>query len=258
VKKALRFLGLTAALFGICAGLATASPEDYAGRPIKTIEYRPEQQPYPPETLANFIGMKPGEPPRLESVRTAIERMHATGRYEDIEVGARLEQGDVILTFTTRVNFFVGRVTVQHVSAPPSAGVLANATRLELGTLFTTESTDNAVRNLQTELQQAGTSAPTAVLSVTDPEHWYDGTRCHVHFTPVDGATSYDVWVSPYQDGRGAMQVGKAWKESGGLIQGLRADTTFYAFVVYTDKDGKLSKPSKPLAFSLKDLFGYK
>lgn len=156
MKKALRIIGLTAAFFGICAGLATASPEDYAGRPIKAIEYRPEQQPYPPETLAALVGMKAGQELQLQAVRSAIERLHGTGRYEDIEVDARLEDGGVILTFTTRVNFFVGRVTVERVSAPPSPSVLANATRLELGTHFTPESTQNAVRNLETVLRQNG------------------------------------------------------------------------------------------------------
>ena len=95
-------------------------------------------------------------------------------------------------------------------------------------------------------------------LRVTDPTFQYDGTRCHVHFELVVGATSYDIWVSPYADGRGAIQLGKAWKESGQLLQGLRPDIDFHLFVLYTDKDGKLSKPSAPLPFKLKDRFGYK
>ncbi|HWR50963.1 MAG TPA: POTRA domain-containing protein, partial [Bryobacteraceae bacterium] len=156
MKKALRFLGLTAVFFGICAGPAIAAPEDYAGRPIKAVEYRPEQQPYPRETLDPMVGMKVGEPLRLDAVRAAIERLHATGRYEDVEVDARLDDGGVVLTFTTRANFFLGRVTVERVSPPPNPGVLANATRLELGTLFTSESTENAVRNLETVLRQNG------------------------------------------------------------------------------------------------------
>ena len=107
------------------------------------------------------------------------------------------------------------------------------------------------------DLEKNGMGAPTQVLKVTDPDHWYDGTRCHVHFTPVDGAKSYDIWVSPYPDGRGAMQLGKDWTASGQLIEGLHADTDFYLYVVYTDKDGKLSKPSKPLAIRLKNRFVY-
>ncbi len=114
------------------------------------------------------------------------------------------------------------------------------------------------LENPITELAKAGVGAPTTVKRVTDPQHQYDGTRCHVEFEPVAGATGYDVWVSPYADGKGAMQLGKGWKESGQMITGLRPGREFYVFVVYTDKDGKASKPSEPLAFTLTDRFGYK
>lgn len=108
------------------------------------------------------------------------------------------------------------------------------------------------------DLAKTGTGKPTRVLKVMDPIHQYDGTRCHVHFVTVEGAKSYDVWVSPYADGRGALQLASGWTESGKLVEGLHPDTEFYLFVFYTDKDGKLSKPSQPLRFTLKDRFGYK
>jgi hypothetical protein len=108
------------------------------------------------------------------------------------------------------------------------------------------------------ELASTGVGAPTKVTKVTDPEHQYDGTRCHVHFEPVAGAKTYEVWVAPYPDGRGALKVGPGWTASGQLIQGLRPEREFYAFVVYTDAQDKLSKPSAPFAFTLKDRFGYK
>jgi len=91
--------------------------------------------------------------------------------------------------------------------------------------------------------------------SVTLPDQWQDGTRCYVHFDEIEGARHYDVWVSPYQDGRGALCLGPKWTEPGKLIRGLRPDTDFYIFVAYTDKGGKPSKPSKPLKIRLQDLF---
>lgn len=115
-----------------------------------------------------------------------------------------------------------------------------------------------ALTNPIAELNATGVGAPTKVLMVTDPNFMYDGTRGHVHFELVPAATAYDIWVSPYADGRGAIQLAKGWKQSGELLQGLRPDIEFHLFVVYTDKDGKLSKPSAPLAFKLKDRFGYK
>jgi hypothetical protein len=115
-----------------------------------------------------------------------------------------------------------------------------------------------ALGNPIAELEKTGVGAGTKVLMVTDPTFAYDGTRCHVQFETVVGAKGYDLWVSPYRDGRGAIQLGKAWTKSGQLLEGLRPDIEFYVFVIYTDKDGKLSKPSAPLAFKLKDRYGYK
>ncbi|MEQ8784758.1 MAG: hypothetical protein RIC55_00595 [Pirellulaceae bacterium] len=103
-----------------------------------------------------------------------------------------------------------------------------------------------------------GAAPPITIERITLPEQAVDGTQCYVHFPTVAGATQYDVWAAPYQDGRGALQLGKAWKEPGGLIRGLRPNQDFYLFVTYTNADGAVSKPSPPLKINLKDFFGMK
>jgi len=108
------------------------------------------------------------------------------------------------------------------------------------------------------ELAATGVGEPTRVLEVVPPSYQPDGTRCHVKFDTVAGAQSYDVWVSTYPDGTGALKLGSGWKESGMLLSGLRPAMDFYLFVVYTDRDGKLSKPSAPLKIRLQDLFTFK
>jgi len=113
------------------------------------------------------------------------------------------------------------------------------------------------IENPITDLEKNGVGAPTQVLKVADPDHMYDGTRCHVFFNTVDGAKGYDIWVSPYADGRGAIKLAGGWTESGKLLEGLRPETNFYIFVAYTDKDGKVSKPSQPLKIKLKNRFVY-
>ena len=42
------------------------------------------------------------------------------------------------------------------------------------------------------------------------------------------------------------------------MIVGLRAETDFYLFAAYTDKDGKPSKPSDGFKIRLQDIFGMK
>ena len=108
------------------------------------------------------------------------------------------------------------------------------------------------------DMSAAGVGAPIQIERITLPAQDADGTRCFVHFKPVEGATAYEVWASPYADGRGALQLGKGWKEPGQQIVGLRAETDFYLFAAYTDKDGQPSKPSAGFKIRLQDIFGMK
>jgi hypothetical protein len=114
------------------------------------------------------------------------------------------------------------------------------------------------VGNPIADMTAAGIAPQTKALKVTPPAAQFDGARCNVYFDGAPGAKSYDVWVSPYPDGTGAVRPGKDWKMSGQLISGLQPETDFCLFVVYTDKDGKLSKSSKALKFRLKDTFAMK
>lgn len=104
-------------------------------------------------------------------------------------------------------------------------------------------------------LEANGTAPAIQIERITLPTQEADGTQCFVHFPAVPKAKQYDVWASPYQDGRGALQLGKAWKEPGRLIRGLRPDQDFYLFLVYVDADGKTSKPSAAFKIHLKNFF---
>ena len=87
------------------------------------------------------------------------------------------------------------------------------------------------------------------------PEREYDGRRCHVHFANAAGAKTYDVWVSTYADGRGAVLLGKDWTAPGQLLTGLSPNIDLYLFVVAKDPAGKSSRPGKGFKVNLKDMF---
>jgi hypothetical protein len=108
------------------------------------------------------------------------------------------------------------------------------------------------------KMARTNAGAPTSITEIKLPEQASDGTQCYVFFEKRPDAVAYDVWASPYPDGRGALQLAKNWKEPGGLVRGFRPDTDFYLFVTYTDKDGKVSKPSAPFKIHLLDLFAQK
>jgi outer membrane protein assembly complex protein YaeT len=141
-------------LIAVCS--VVAAPEDYQGKPVRGIEFLPEKQPYTREYLDQMLPLKINAPLRLADVRAAIGKLYATGRYADIQVDARPDDGGVILQFRTTNNYFVGHVSVDRVPEPPNEGVLVNGTRLELGTPFSEENVIQATRNLQGILSSNG------------------------------------------------------------------------------------------------------
>ncbi len=115
-----------------------------------------------------------------------------------------------------------------------------------------------ALDNPIQKLTETGVGAPTRITKVAPPEREYDGTRCHVFFEPIAGAKSYDLWVSTYPDGRGAIRLAIAWPQPGQLLTGLPANVALYLFVTSTGTDDKPSKPSPAKRILLKDDFPFK
>jgi len=121
-----------------------------------------------------------------------------------------------------------------------------------------------ALANPIAEMAAANTLPTTKLKGVRDPDWGYDGTRCHVDFDPVKGATAYQVWVAAYKDGRGTVPMA-TMKQSGGLVQGLAPALKLYLWVTYTTETGEgkdkkvlTSKPSNRLTIQLVDAFGMK
>ncbi len=108
------------------------------------------------------------------------------------------------------------------------------------------------------EMREKGTLPALKIQAIKPPAERDDGTMCYVHFEEVPDALEYEVFVSPYEDGRGALSMTKGIKRSGVLIRGLKPEKDFYAFIVYKNKEGKISKPSQGFKFRLKDTFGMK
>ncbi len=145
---ALLAAGLTGKLLG--------APEDYEGKPVTRILFDPALQPLPDEELFQMLPVKAGAPLHLAAVRDAIVRLFATGRYRDITADAELADGGVVLRFLTRTTWFIGRVRVEGVPAPPNEGQLINATKLQLGREYTEEGAQAAIRNIEAVLRANG------------------------------------------------------------------------------------------------------
>jgi outer membrane protein insertion porin family len=115
------------------------SPASFEGQTIVRYEF-PRDQPLDLDDLHNLLestGVKRGAPLDVSTVRTAIQKLFATGRFTEIKVDAEPAPGGIVLHFETKNAWFIGDVAVVgKVGEPPNDGQLSNATSLDLGTPF--------------------------------------------------------------------------------------------------------------------------
>lgn len=114
-------------------------------------------QPLTGEQLSRIVPLKPNQTGSISDVRQTIKSLFATGRYSYVEVDSEPAANGVSLVIRTRPRWFVGPVEVDgDIKLPPSAGQLANATRLELGTPYTEDDLKSAVERMEDLLHRNG------------------------------------------------------------------------------------------------------
>jgi outer membrane protein assembly complex protein YaeT len=132
---------------------ALSSMSAYAGHTVKSIEL-----PGAPDAdhLLKMLPQKTGQPLDRDQVRESIRVLFATGRFADIQAEVAPSGPDVLLTFTTSLNFFVGAVDVEGAPSHPSYNQLVNASKFQLGELYTLDKLDHALQNVRLLLQENG------------------------------------------------------------------------------------------------------
>jgi len=105
----------------------------YEGQRIVEIDFEPADQPLSRNELLTALPFHVGDAFHERELREAIQRLYATGRFADLAVDATEAPNGVALRFVTEAAWFVGRVVVLGVKAPPNSGQLASATKLALG-----------------------------------------------------------------------------------------------------------------------------
>ena len=156
---------------------AVGQESKYTGRRIATIQFVPKEQPLEAAEIKAILPLKIGETLSMSKVAAAIERLFATGRYEDIQVDAEPYGEDVIIRFVTRASHFIGHISaVGNISDPPNLGQIANASRLDLGTEFTDEKLEQAQLSISNLLKSNG-----LYESTLRPEFEYDDVAQQVH-----------------------------------------------------------------------------
>ncbi|MGA7926386.1 MAG: POTRA domain-containing protein, partial [Candidatus Sulfotelmatobacter sp.] len=108
------------------------------------------------EHLLEMLPQKSGQPLDRDQVRESIRILFATGRFADIQAEATSSGPDVLLTFTTSLNFFVGAVDVEGAPSHPNPNQILNATKFQLGELYTADKLNRALQNVRQLMQENG------------------------------------------------------------------------------------------------------
>ena len=113
------------------------------------------------KNLLRLVAQQPGMPFDRDLVRQSIQKLYATGRFEDIQAEIdRSADGKVTLSFVTKPNYFVESIDVVGNAARPTRGQVVNASKLQLGELFNRSSLERALESIKQLLQENGYYSP--------------------------------------------------------------------------------------------------
>jgi outer membrane protein insertion porin family len=169
----------------------------YAGRIVKAIEL-----PGVPDSarLLQMLPQRSGEPLDRDHIRESIRILFATGRFADIQAEVTPSGDEVVLTFATSPNFFVGAVQVEGAPGHPSANQVVNASKFQLGERHTVDKLDRALQNVRQLMQENGyyrarvTAETTANLDTQQMNilfHISAGEPAHIGEVNVTGHSSF-------------------------------------------------------------------
>ena len=137
--------------------LMAQTADSLAGRRVVQIQYSPAEQPLDPVDMERAQMVKVGEPLDLNAVAETIDRLYASGRYEDIQVEGETAPGGVIVHFITQLRWFVSHVGAGgKVPPPPNRGQLTVGTQLTLGQPFDSSQLAQAEDNITRLFTQNG------------------------------------------------------------------------------------------------------
>ena len=155
---------------GVCAltlcCLPSLAADNYEGKIVAAVTFEPEKQPLTREQLLAMLPIQTGRPLRAEDVRASIQRLFATGEYDDVAVDATVENGNVHLRFITTPALFIGNVSSQGVPEPPNESQIITATKLQLGTMFSAHDVQQATESITELLNRNGFFHPAVTPNV--------------------------------------------------------------------------------------------
>ena len=151
--------------------------------------------------LVDLSQLHTGDTLTRTGLQQALRKLYASGRFADLKAECQTaSDGRAEISFMSTLNFFVGLVAVQGGLQRPTESQIANASKLELGQLLTSEKLAAAVQNIQHLMQQNGyysavishseqSDAATQQVAVKFTIH--AGTQAHVGEIAVQGTPHF-------------------------------------------------------------------
>ncbi|MGA9392421.1 MAG: POTRA domain-containing protein [Candidatus Sulfotelmatobacter sp.] len=172
---------------------------EYVGRTVKFIDLPgvPDR-----DHLLQLLPQKAGESLDRDKVRDSIRILYATGRFADVQAEAVSSGEEVLLTFRTSLNFFVGAVSVEGAPSHPSYNQIVNASKFQLGELGTPGKLNRALQNIRQLMQENGYyRARVTAESTSNPLtqqvnilfHISPGAAAHVAEVKVSGHSTFSA-----------------------------------------------------------------
>ena len=141
------------------------------------------------QQLRDLLPQKQGEPLERDVIRQSIHVLYDTGRFADIQVEAEPSPDNgVVLSFVTAPNYFVGEVRVEGAPPRPSAGQIVNASKLALGTPFSSDRLETGLKNIKELMEENG-----YYLSQVTPQQQEDPDtqQIAIRFTVIPGEQAH-------------------------------------------------------------------
>ncbi len=173
--------------------------------------------------LLQLLTQKIGEPLDRGHVRESIRNLYATGRFADIQAEASPAGNGVDLTFSTSASFFVGAIVVEGNPNRPTTNQIVNASKLQLGELYTRDKLERALNNVRQLMQENGyyrarvTAESTSNVATQQVDilfHVTPSEQAHVGEVKVTGTSSLSAAevqaICPHEPrGQGQRRAGE-------------------------------------------------
>jgi outer membrane protein insertion porin family len=130
-----------------------AAMADYEGEVVMAIDLPGVRD---ADRLVKLLPQEVGDPLNRDKVRESIRVLFATGLFSDLQAEVTPSSPGVRLTFTSSPNFFIGSVNVEGAPSRPNSNQIVNASKFQLGELYSFDKLDRALQNIRQLMQENG------------------------------------------------------------------------------------------------------